>query len=198
MRWNSRVKPAITAIFVFTYALIAFRRIRMLPIGRPGGALLGAVAMVASGAITPKESYAAVDHETIVLLFAMMILAVYLEEAQFFTRIGSWLVVKARTPWRLLVGISLLAAVSSAFLLNDTVCLFLTPLVVLTCQRARLPMGPFLIALATSANIGSAATVVGNPQNILVGSMSGISFIKFLAIAILPTAVGLLVNLALL
>lgn len=154
--------------------------------------------MVASGAISPKESYAAVDHETIVLLFAMMLLSVYLDESRVFIRLSSWLIRAAGTPFRLLVGVSLLAASSAAFLLNDTVCVFMTPLVVTICRRSRLPMGPYLIALGTSANIGSAATLIGNPQNMLIGSMSGMGFVDFAAAAVLPTVIGLVVNIVLL
>jgi Na+/H+ antiporter NhaD/arsenite permease-like protein len=188
----------ITAVFVFTYVLIASRRLRLLPIGRPAGALFGAVTMVAIGAITPDESYRAIDHPTIVLLFSMMMLAIYVDEGGLFTRVEGWLVERAGTPWRLLVGVSLSSAVLSAFLLNDTICVVLTPIVVATCLRAKLPLGPYLMAVATSANIGSAATVVGNPQNILIGSMSGLGFREFSALAVVPTVLGLAVNLALL
>lgn len=187
-----------TIIFTLTYLLIATGRQKLLPIGRPGGALLGAVLMVASRVLTPKESYAAIDHDTIVVLFAMMLLSIYLEEDGFFLRIASFLAKKTRTPLGLLFGISLLAGGMSAILLNDTVCVFLTPLVVTICARARLPMGPYLIALATSANIGSAATMVGNPQNILIGSMSGISFFDFFKYSAVPAAVGMGINLLLL
>lgn len=192
------MSAVITVVFVFTYVLIASRKVRLLPIGRPGGALFGAVVMVAIGAITPEESYHAVDHPTIVLLFSMMMLAIYLDEGGLFTRVGGWLVERAGTPWRLLAGVSVLSAVLSAFLLNDTICVVLTPIVVATCVRAKLPLGPYLMAVATSANIGSAATVVGNPQNILIGSMSGLSFREFSALAIVPTLVSLAVNLGLL
>ncbi len=187
-----------TVIFTLTYLLIATGRQKLLPIGRPGGALLGAVLMVACSVLTPKESYAAIDHDTIVVLFAMMLLAIYLEEDGFFLRIAAFLAKRSKTPLGLLFGISLLAGAMSAVLLNDTVCVFLTPLVVTICARAKLPMGPYLIGLATSANIGSSATMVGNPQNILIGSMSGISFVEFLKYSILPAAVGMAINIFLL
>lgn len=192
------MRISISLVFALTYLLIASRRLNLLPIGRPGGALLGAVLMVAIGALSPEESYAAIDHDTIVLLFSMMLLSVYLDEAGIFVRAASWLVSRAKTPWRLLVGVSLLAGCSSAFLLNDTVCVFLTPLIVTICARARLPLGPYLIGLATSANIGSAATLVGNPQNMIIGSLSKLRFIEFSKYAALPAAVGLVINIVLL
>lgn len=186
------------AIFALTYALIAARRLHVLPIGRPAGALLGAVLMVGTGVLTPEQSFAAIDHDTIVLLLGMMLITAYLDQAAFFDRVVSTMLRVCRTPWGLLVVVGLLPGVLSAFLVNDAVCLFLTPVVVTTCARARLPMSPFLIALATSANIGSAATLVGNPQNMIVGSLSGMSFAEFLARSGPAALVGLAVNLGLL
>jgi Na+/H+ antiporter NhaD/arsenite permease-like protein len=189
---------AVVSVFCFTYLLIAARRLEWLPIGRPAGALLGAVIMVAIGALTPKESYEAVDADTIVLLFAMMLLTAHLRRAGFFEWTARAVLSRCRTPWGLLVALSLTSAILSAWLVNDTVCLFLTPVVVAACRSAGLPMGPYLIALATSANLGSAATIVGNPQNMIVGSMSGLPFAGFLSVAGPAAAAGLLVNLALL
>lgn len=186
------------AIFCLTYALIASRRLALLPIGRPAGAMLGAVLMVATGVITPEQSFAAVDDATILLLFGMMLMAVYLDRAGLFERLASILLATARTPKRLLVAVAVSSAALSAVLVNDTVCLFLTPIVVTTCLRARLPMGPYLIALATSANIGSAATLVGNPQNMIIGSLSGVGFLPFLTLAAPAALVGLAVNVTLL
>lgn len=186
------------AIFALTYLLIATRRLRWLPIGRPAGALVGAVMMVATGALTPAQSFAAIDHDTILLLFGMMALTVYVERAGLFAWVVRGTLARIRRPAVLLVVVSLLSAALSAVLVNDTVCLFLTPFIVALCKRARLPMGPFLMAVATSSNIGSAATLVGNPQNMLIGSMSRIPFVEFLLRAGPAAAAALLVNLALL
>jgi Na+/H+ antiporter NhaD/arsenite permease-like protein len=192
------VTTLVIAIFSLTYLLIAARRLHWLPIGRPAGALLGAFLMVATGALTPELSYAAIDGDTIVLLFAMMALVAYVERAGFFEWAAGHAIRRARTPVGLLVDVSVLAGVASAFLVNDTVCVFLTPLVVITCQRANLPLGPYLIATATSANLGSAATLVGNPQNMIVGGASGLSFATFAALAAPVAALGLAVNTGLL
>lgn len=186
------------AVFALTWLLIAARRFRLLPIGRPAGALLGAVLMVAIGALTPAEAYAALDHDTLALLTGMMLLAAYVERVGLFEFAGARALSLARTPVRLLIGVSLLSGIGSALFVNDTVCLFLTPLVVELCRRARLPMGPYLIALCTSANVGSAATLVGNPQNMIIGSLSGMGFTEFLAHAGPVAAVGLVLNTALL
>lgn len=188
----------IYTFFILTYLLIASRRLSLLPIGRPAGALLGAVLMVTVGALTPKESYAAIDYDTIVLLFGTMVLTVYLELAGFFEWLASHVLLLAKTPRGLLLATSLLSGLLSALLVNDTVCLFLTPVIMSACTRANLPMGPYLIALATSANIGSSATLVGNPQNMIIGSFSGFPFTQFLLYAGPAAAVGLFLNMGLL
>lgn len=189
---------AIYFVFVLTYLLIASRRLTLLPIGRPAGALLGAVLMVLIGALTPGETYAAIDYDTIVLLFGTMLLTVYLERAGFFEWLARTIIALCTTPMTLLLALAALSGVLSAFLVNDTVCLFLTPVVVSVCERERLPFGPYLIALATSANIGSAATLVGNPQNMIIGSLSGFPFASFLSFAAPAAASGLLINMLLL
>lgn len=185
------------AVFALSYALIASRRFGLLPIGRPAGALLGAVLMVAIGALSPEESYRAIDHDTLVLLFGMMLLSAYAERAGLFELLGAFVLGRARSGGALLVLLAVLSGGLSALLVNDTVCLFLTPLVVSLCTRAGLPLLPYLLALATSANLGSAATLVGNPQNMLIGSMSGLSFVRFFALVGPAALVGLSLNVAL-
>lgn len=192
------MRALVVGVFLLTYALIAARRLRILPIGRPAGALLGAFLMVAVGALTPAQSYAAVDGDTLVLLFAMMAIVAYVERAGFFAWAAAHGLRRARTPLGLLYAVALLSAALSALLVNDTVCVFLTPLVVAACQAARLPLGPYLIALATSANLGSAATLVGNPQNMIIGGLSGMSFGTFSALAAPTAALALALNLGLL
>lgn len=187
----------VVAIFALTYVLIAVRRLRILPIGRPAGALLGATLMVVSGAMTPEESYRAIDGDTLVLLLGMMFITAELDQTGFFGWASAHILRRARSPISLLVTISVAAATASALLVNDTVCLFFTPIVVATCRRANLPLGPYLIALATSANLGSAATLVGNPQNMLIGAMSGLSFLAFSAAVLPVVALVFLAHLAL-
>jgi Na+/H+ antiporter NhaD/arsenite permease-like protein len=189
---------AIVIVFAATYVGIASRRMRLLPVGRPAIAMLGALGMVLIGALTPEETYAAIDHATILLLFGMMLLAAYLKDVGLIDRLGGLVARRCGTAISLLVVVSLLSGVLSAVLLNDSVCLFLTPLVLALCKRFGLPFGPFLIAIATSANIGSAATLVGNPQNMVIGSVSRMPFLEFAAAAGPLAAVGLAINTALL
>lgn len=185
---------AAVLVFAATYLLVATRRLAWLPIGRTAGALLGAAAMVAIGAVTPAQSFAAIDHDTILLLFAMMLLMAYLERGGLFERVALGALLLARTPAQLLVLVAALAAGLSAFFVNDAVCLLLTPVVVGVGVRAGLPLAPYLLAICTSANLGSAATLVGNPQNMIIGSMGGLGFTEFLRLAGPPALVGVGVN----
>jgi Na+/H+ antiporter NhaD/arsenite permease-like protein len=170
------------AIFVFTYLVILGQKIPYLHLDRPSGAATGAVLMVVFGVVTPNQVYEeAVNWETLVLLLGMMILSAYLAEAGFF-RWASWRAIHAaKTPRRLLAGVTLVCAGLSALLVNDTVCLMVTPLVLQVVEDAELPPLPYLLAVAFGANAGSAATPTGNPQNMIVATLSGISYADFTA-----------------
>ncbi|MCS7090735.1 MAG: anion transporter [Verrucomicrobiota bacterium] len=179
-------------IFALTYVLISGRRLKVLPLNRPAAALLGTVLMVAAGVLTPEEAYQAVDYDTLVLLLGMMLIAAYLHLAGFFEWCADRILRLAGTPTRLLAGLMAVSGLASALLVNDTVCLMLTPLVVAVIVRGGLPLPPYLLALAMSANLGSVATLVGNPQNMIIGSMSGIPFAVFTRSLALPAVAGLL------
>ena len=194
-RWHETVA---VAIFALTYALIGGRRLKILPLNRPAAALLGAVLMVALGIMTPEQAYHAVDYDTLVLLLGMMLISAYLHLAGFFVWAADEVLRLAKTPQRLLLYLILTSGILSALLVNDSVCLMLTPLVVAMIVRGRLPLFPYIMALATSANIGSVATLVGNPQNMIIGHMSHLHFLRFSA-SLLPVAVlGLAINYAIL
>jgi Na+/H+ antiporter NhaD/arsenite permease-like protein len=184
-----------TVIFAITYVLISGRQLKILPLNRPAAALLGAVLMVSTGVMTPERAYRAVNYDTIVLLLAMMLVSAYLYLAHFFEWAAEKVLQISRTPQRLLLYLTLTSGVLSALLVNDTICLMLTPLVIAVIRRGKLPLLPYLIALATSANIGSVATLVGNPQNMIIGHFSGIRFAQF-SLSLVPAAlVGLAINL---
>lgn len=171
-----------------TTALLITPRVPWLPLGRPGVALLGAVLMVASGALSPEAALAAVDPDALLLLFGMMMLSGALAEDGVLDGVEEWaLRACGGSPRRLLALVAVGAAGLSALLVNDTVCVFLAPVVLRLCHTAALPRLPYLLALATAANIGSAATLVGNPQNMLIGALSGMSFLRF-ALAVGPAA----------
>jgi Na+/H+ antiporter NhaD/arsenite permease-like protein len=192
--WQKEVVA--TVIFAVTYVLISGRQLKILPLNRPASALLGAVLMISTGVMTPERAYRAVNYDTLVLLLGMMLISAYLYLARFFEWAADLVLKFSRTPQRLLLFLTLTSGFLSALLVNDTICLMLTPLVVAVIRRGKLPLLPFLIALATSANIGSAATLVGNPQNMIIGNLSRISFSEF-ARSLAPAAmIGLAINFA--
>ncbi|MFO1501865.1 MAG: SLC13 family permease, partial [Verrucomicrobiota bacterium] len=176
-------------IFALTYLLISGRRLKILPLNRPAAALLGTVLMVASGVMTPERVYRAVDYDTLVLLLGMMLISAYLYLAGFFEWAADYILRRAPSPHLLLLYLSVTSGCLSALLVNDTVCLMLTPLVVAVMVRGRLPLPPYLLALAMSANLGSVATLVGNPQNMIIGHLSNIPFVHF-SQSLLPVAVA--------
>jgi len=183
-----------SVIFGITYILISGRQLKILPLNRPAAALLGAVLMVSTGVMTPERAYRAVNYDTIVLLLAMMLIAAYLYLAHFFEWAAEAVLEFSRSPERLLLYVTLTSGILSALLVNDTICLMLTPLVIAVIRRGKLPMLPYLIALATSANIGSVATLVGNPQNMIIGHFSHIGFAQFSATFAPVAVIGLAIN----
>jgi Na+/H+ antiporter NhaD/arsenite permease-like protein len=190
--------PAAVAIFAATYVLVSARRLRWIPLGRPAAALGGAVLMVLAAGLPPAEAYRAIDFDTLALLLGMMGMSAWLARAGFFERAEGALLRRFPTPRALLAGTGLLAGLLSALLVNDAVCIFLTPVVVALCRRNGLPYTPFLMAVATCANVGSVATLVGNPQCIMIGTLGGLGFGAYAARMAPVAAAALAANLALL
>ncbi|WP_288039387.1 anion transporter [Acidiphilium sp.] len=181
-------QPAATvAIFALTYAGVALGRLPFFRLDRAGIAFVGAVLMVASGALTLRQAVAAIDFDTIALLLGMMILAAALRRAGFFERITGAVLSRASGTDALLALTVAMAGLLSAVLVNDTVCVVLTPLVLEACRAGRKQPLPYLVALATASNVGSVATITGNPQNMIIGSLSGIGYAAF-AGALVPVA----------
>ncbi len=172
------MNPA-TLIFLLTYILVALGENSPRKLDRPTATLLGAVLMVATGALSRAEARAAIDISTLAVLFGLMLLLTILLQSGFPT----WLAFKAlgrcRGPQGLLALGVFTAGFGSALMLNDTVCLLGTPLLLEMTAQASLPATPYLLALATSANIGSVMTLTGNPQNIIIGHASGWSWAGF-------------------
>jgi Na+/H+ antiporter NhaD/arsenite permease-like protein len=185
-------------IFVGSYLALALGRIPGLSIDRAGIALVGASLMVASsGALPLEDAYKAVDLDTITLLLGMMIIVASLRLSGFFAVANAWVGAHAGRPLILLGAVVVTSGVFSAFLVNDAICLVLAPLVLeLTLALGRRPV-PYLLAVAMASNIGSTATITGNPQNIMIGSFSQIPYTKF-ALALGPVAlVGLIITVVL-
>ncbi len=182
---------AVGLVFALVYLGMALGRLPGLALDRTGVALLGAIAMVALGALDIDEAWAAIDAPTIILLFALMVLSAQFRLAGFYSELVRRLVHMNTGPKGLLGLVVLTAGTLSAVLTNDVVCLAMTPILVEGCIQRRLDPVPFLLGLACASNIGSAATLIGNPQNILIGQALSLHFGKFLIDAGLPAAVGL-------
>ena len=183
-------------IFAATYVVVALGGVPGLRLDRTGAAVVGAAFMIAFRVITPEEAFRMVDLGTIVLLFGMMIVVAHLRLAGFFRWTGVAVARHARTPRQLLGGLVVLAGSLSALFVNDTVCLALTPLVLEVSAALGVRPLPYLLALATASNIGSVATLTGNPQNMLVGVASGIPYVTFFR-ALSPVALaGLFIDFA--
>jgi len=167
-------------IFFGSYLVFAIGRFPGTKIDRPAAAIIGAALMFAFRIISPEMAMHSIDFATIVLLFSMMLITANLHIAGFFDWVTSVCVEHVR-PRFLLPSVIFTSGVLSAFLVNDIVCLLMAPLVLRVCREMGRPATPYLLALATASNIGSTATITGNPQNILIGSLSKISYPDFLA-----------------
>lgn len=181
-------------VFVLTYAGLALGKVPSLRIDRAGIAFVGATLILLSGLLTLEQAVStkSIDYPTLALLFGMMVLLAYLRLSGFFVRLVNWTIGRIKSPHGLLAVTIALSGVLSAFLINDIVCLTLTPLVLSLARRLGYDPVPHLIGVATAANIGSTGTITGNPQNIYIGSHSGIPYGRF-ALHLLPVAaVGLL------
>jgi Na+/H+ antiporter NhaD/arsenite permease-like protein len=184
--------------FGIFWILAVFPAVPFLPIGRTAGSLLGAMLMVVFRVISPDDAYAAIDLPILGLLFGTMVVSVFLERADMFKHLGKLLAWKSRGGKDLLFRVCLVSAFSSALFTNDTVCVVLTEFILKIARQNDMPPQPFLLALASSANIGSAATPIGNPQNLVIAVQSGISFGRFLKGLFGAMLVGVLVNACLL
>src|SRR5580765_5105744 len=166
-------------IFVGSYVVFALGRFPRMKIDRPGAAIIGAVLMVAFRIVGAREALSSIDFATVVLLFSMMLIVANLKLGGFFDWITDAAIARLH-PRHLLPVVVFTSGVLSAFLVNDIVCLVMTPFVLHLAGRLRRPPVPYVLAVALASNAGSTATITGNPQNMLIGSLSGISYVRFL------------------
>jgi Na+/H+ antiporter NhaD/arsenite permease-like protein len=185
-------------ILVATYLLIAVPQVRFVRLNRPAAALLGAVAMVTIGGLPLRDAYAAVDLDVIVFLLGVLLITGFLEVGGFFEWAARHIVRCARSPRMLLAAVVAASGLLSAFFVNDTICLVLTPLLVAALKPLKVKALPYLLAIALASNVGSAMTPMGNPQNMLIGVASGIHFARFIASLALPALGGLVIVFAVL
>jgi len=179
-------------IFVITYIGVAIGSIPGLALDRTGIALLGAIAMVTFSVLSTHQAILAIDIATILLLYSLMVISAQLRLSGFYTHLAFSIVRFAAAPKRFLAVLMITSALLSAVLANDIVCLAFTPVLCLSLLQAGVNPVPFLIGLAVSSNIGSAATIIGNPQNMLLGQMGHLAFARFFFFCVIPSIISLI------
>ncbi len=183
-------------IFAGTYLVLAIGQPPLFRIDRTGAAIIGAILMVAVGGLSLDDAWRSIDYRTIVLLFGMMVVVAHLRLSLFFSLLARRIVGALNHPLALLVAVVFASGLLSAVFVNDTMCLVFTPVLIEIARARRQNPVPFLIALATASNIGSTAAITGNPQNMLIGSLSRISYREFTA-SLAPIAIiGLAIDAA--
>lgn len=178
-------------VFAAVYLVMIPGRVPGLTIDRAGAALLGAIVLVAGGGLTSEQAWRAIDVGTIGLLFGLMVVSAQFQLSGFYARTTRWLAARPSSPERLLLQIVLVSGLLSALLTNDVVCLAIAPVLVDVCVQRRLDPVPYLLGLAAAANVGSAATLIGNPQNMLIGQALDLPFAPYLLDGVPPAALGL-------
>lgn len=182
--------------FGLTYLGLALGRLPGLRTDRAGVALVGAAGVLACGLLSFESAVRAIDFGTLALLLGMMIVVAFLRRAGFFARLAGLALGRVKSPRALLAVTMVLSGALSAVLVNDVVCVALTPLVLHLARRLGLDPRPHLVGLAVASNLGSAATLTGNPQNMIIGGLSGISYLRFAAKLAPPALIGLLIGYA--
>ena len=180
-------------VFVLVYLGMVLGRIPGLALDRTGVALLGAIVLIATERVTAQQAWQAIHVPTIGLLFGLMVVSAQFRLAGLYSAITHRIAANDARPQRLLMLVIATAAGLSALLANDIVCLAMAPLLVEGCLRRGLRPLPFLLALACASNVGSAATLIGNPQNMLIGQTLRLSFAGYLLDSLLPSALGCIV-----
>ncbi|MFH1060503.1 MAG: SLC13 family permease [Pseudomonadota bacterium] len=181
----------VLAVFVMVYLGMILGRLPGLALDRTGLALLGAIALLAGGRLDLEQAWLALDLPTMALLFGLMVVSAQFRLGGFYSRLTARLAAAPLAPPALLALLVAAAGGLSALLANDIVCLAMTPLLIEGCARRGLDPVPFALALAAAANVGSAATLIGNPQNMLIGQVLNLSFVGYLADSLAPSLLGL-------
>lgn len=179
---------------LFVLVVFSLGRSPVFRVDRAGSAIIAAALMVGLGSLTFKQAIQCIDFRTIAILFFMMIILANLKVAGFFGLTGDFVLKTVKTRRQLLFAVIITSGVLSAFCINDIVCLMFTPIVLLICRKAQCNPVPHLIAVATASNIGSAATFLGNPQNILIANLSGVPFASYFLTASPVAAAGLIIS----
>ena len=179
-------KPVILAIFAGTYLGIAMGRVPGLKLNRVGIALLGAIAMMIFGNVTTADVISYVNWPTIFLLFGFFVISAQLRLSGFYDWVAGGISARLGNPARFLFILMVVTGGLSAFLNHDIVCYVFTPIAGAALLRRQINPVPFLIALAISSNIGAAATLIGNPQNMMIGQVAHLDFGRYILWTFVP------------
>jgi len=187
----------VVGIFAVVYLGMILGGLPLVQLDRTGVALLGAIALIGFNAVSLEEAAKSIHLPTLILLFAFMVVSAQMRLGGFYDGVTRWLARLPLTPPLLIGALIFVVAALSAVFSNDIVCLAVAPVLIDACHGRRLDPRPFLLALACGANIGSAATLIGNPQNMLIGETLHLSFAGYLLEAALPVGLGLIATWAL-
>ena len=183
----------VVATFAAVYIGMALGRWPGLAIDRTGVALIGAIFLLLIGVVGAGDALVAIDFPTLAILFALMVLSAQFAASGFFEWCAA-VIAGARTgPPALLAMVIVTSGGLAAVLTNDVVVWAMTPIIVQGMMGRGLDPRPFVIALAAAANAGSAATIIGNPQNLLISQVGRLEFWPFAALCIGPAMIGLAV-----
>lgn len=185
------METTVLAIFAVVYLGMLLGGLPFLQLDRTGVALLGAIALVAAGALTPEQAARSVHLPTLLLLFSFMVISAQMRLGGFYTQVTLALSDMRLSPPALLAALVAVVGALSAVFSNDVICLAIAPVLADACLARRLDPVPYLLGLACAANVGSAATLIGNPQNMLIGQVLELSFADYFLEAIVPVVVGL-------
>ena len=183
----------IFVVFCIVYLGMILGGLPFLQLDRTGIALLGAIALIGVEAVSPEEAAKSIHLPTLILLFSFMVVSAQMRLGGFYAWVTRRLAALPLPAPLLLAALILVVAALSAVFSNDIVCLAVAPVLIEACLARRLDPVPYLLALACAANVGSAATLIGNPQNMLIGETLKLSFGGYFAQAVGPVLLGLLV-----
>lgn len=185
-------------IFIVCYIGIALGGFPRLAIDRTGIALLGAIAMVLTRALTPEEALTAIHIPTLLLLYGLMIISAQLRLGGFYTALALKVTAWIDAPARFLFALMMISGLLASILANDIICLAFTPVLCAALRRRQLNPLPFLLGLAMATNLGSAATLIGNPQSMLLAQVFDLNFIAFFLWCAPPSLLALIATYGLL
>ncbi len=185
------MEPTVVAIFAVVYLGMILGGLPFLQLDRTGVALLGAIAIVGLGVLTPEQAAQSIHLPTLLLLFSFMVISAQMRLGGFYTRVTLEIAELPLSPPALLAAVIAAVGTLSAVFSNDVICLAIAPVLADACLQRRLDPVPYLLGLACAANVGSAATLIGNPQNMLIGQVLELPFVGYFLEAIVPVLLGL-------